>query len=195
MTPQFLTLSSVLLIPAFAAAAVVSVDSYTHLSSFSSNYPDSGGVEMTNGITDSLTWGGGFSINFAQVSALTGWASVNPSTEFDFGTTATIQQVTVWAADSNSSAGVAYPIGFTIRTPDNSFVHTVSGIPNPAGGGDTKPFIIGGFSVDTDKLIVTTQKSSSSWTMLSEVQFNSTPEPSSALLSIVALGMTLRRRR
>ncbi len=88
-----------------AQAATVTADSYSYLNEPSTSYPDSGG-EMTDGITASAAWTvPSTAIGFDDVVNLVGWEFANPAIRFEFATVSTIRSVTVWAADSDGSAG------------------------------------------------------------------------------------------
>jgi len=173
---------------------MVVVNSYSYITSPSSSYPDSGG-ELTNSVTYSAAWTvPSTTITTADVAGLSGWNSTNPMIQFNFAPSTEIQSVTVWAADSDGSAGVGLPTSIKLRTPDNLFSRTFP-INNPSGNGTTVPLYLGGFSVTTSALIVEVQRAHQ-WTMLSEVQFSSVPEPSSVLLGgVMLVGTLLRRRR
>lgn len=177
------------------SAAAVLVDSYTIQATTGSNYPDTGGKELTDGVTYSRAWTvPSTTITLADVAGLVGWEFRNPVIRFEFGSVQTIQAVTVWAADSDGSAGVGLPKNITLRTPDHSFSQTFS-ITNPSGNGYTVPLFLSGFSVNTSSLIVEAERNHS-WTMFSEIQFDSVPEVSSlALVGLAGVGFLARRRR
>lgn len=186
--------ASLLLCSATSQGAIVMVNSYSYLTSPSSLYPDSGG-ELTNSVTYSAAWTvPSTTITPADVVGLSGWNSTNPMIQFNFAPSTEVQAVTVWAADSDSSAGVGLPLSIVVRTPDSSFTRTFP-ITNPSGNGTTVPLYLSGFSVTTSALIVEVERDHQ-WTMLSEVQFSSVPEPSSfALGGVMLVGTLLRRRR
>jgi hypothetical protein len=177
------------------AATLVNVNTYSYLNAPSLSYPDSGN-ELTDGVTDVISWP---NVNFVsdpygEVAKLVSWLDITPVVQFDFGTIATISSVTVWAADSDGAAGVALPSLITISTPDLSFSQSFV-INNPAGYGSTVPLELSGFSVTTDKLIVSATPTAQ-WTMFSEVQFfTPVPEPATATLVAGLAGLSLLRRR
>lgn len=179
---------------ATASAATVVVSSYAYLAGPSQDYPDSGG-ELTDGIQHSVAWTvPSTNITYADVTALSGWQSSNPIIQFNFAAAIQVASVTVWAADSDGSAGVGLPSSIVIRTPDNLFSRTFP-IANPAGNGSTVQLILSGFSVNTSSLIVEANRANQ-WTMLSEVEFSSIPEPtSSALWGLAVAGCLIRRKR
>lgn len=182
-----------LMCPTLGTAAIT-VSSYTHLSGPNGSYPDSGGVELTDGITFSKAWTRpSTTVTLADVVNLTGWLNRDPSISFQFANTETVRSFTIWAADSDDSAGVGVPSSVTIRTADNSFTRTFA-ITDPPGTGSTVPFTFSGFSVTASELIVSAERNFQ-WTMLSEVQFETIPEPTSLLLlSLATLTCFIRRR-
>lgn len=185
----------------FSSAASVAVSGYTYLSTAdSSGYRDASHAgagtlgELTDGITSGRAWSiPAQTISLADVDYLVGWGNSDPAVSFSFGSTQTVGAVIVWIADSDNSAGVKVPVRITIRTPDSSFLRTFV-ITDPVGSGTTVPFTFSGFSLETDALIVEAERSSF-WTMFSEVEFNSIPEPSYPALLALGLGLAAKRRR
>jgi hypothetical protein len=152
--------------------------------------------ELTDGVSAGIAWALPQiqTISLADVAYLVGWGNRDPGISFSFGTPQTVGAVTVWIADSNNSAGVGIPKKITIRTPDSTFLQTFS-IIDPPGSGATVPITLTGFSVVTSDLIVEAERNFF-WTMFSEVQFDSVPEPSIVALFIPCLAFVgLRRRR
>ena len=177
-----------------APAASVAVSSYSYLISPSSTYPDTGGSELTDGVTYSAAWAVPPSnIGYEDVVNLTGWSSNRPIIQFNFATVTDVGMVTIWIADSDGAAGVGIPQTITVRTLDSSFSQTFA-ITDPAGSGTTVPIILSGFSVNAASLVIDIEPNHQ-WTMLSEVQFNSIPEPSAFALVGIGLAGILRRRR
>jgi len=181
---------------AAAQAQPLTVSSYSYIVNPNGLYPDTGGIELTDGVDQTIAWGSGISINGNDVQPLSGWRNANPAVQFSFDSVVNIGAVRVWAADSDGFAGVFLPLTLTIRTPDSSFslTHTVV---NPAGNGSTVPIDITGFSVGTDKLIVQAARGGQ-WTMFSEVEFTAAPvpEPSTTLMTLAGVaGLAAWRRR
>ncbi|GEM_PF-5977649 len=196
---SFLKLSVISFFCVSSLDAVINITDYSYLNAPSSTYPDSGGVELTDGTDVTIAWGAGIGISFADVAPLSGWQSTDPIIRFEFGEMVTVQSATAWFADSDSAAGVGLPSDVTLSTDGMSVVFSeVFGVTNPAGDGTTVPIGLNGFSVTTDHLILTSSRASS-WTMLSEVTFSAVPEPSSyaALVGILSLSAVViaRRRR
>lgn len=191
----FLTVIGIAFLCSSLAPAAITVAGYSLNPRNSNDYPDSGG-EMTDGITDSRAWSiPATTISFADVVALTGWLNRDPSITFSFSEAVNVRSFTVWAADSDNSAGVGLPSAVNIRTPDNSFTRTFTvNASDYPGSGFTRPLTFSGFSVTSDELIVTATRAHQ-WTMLSEVQFSAIPEPKSGLLCGVGLLLFLIRSR
>jgi hypothetical protein len=200
------TLHSHLLAAALALAAVpalqatlIPVQSYSYGTAPSGSYPDSGGVELTDGITNSIVWNGSNSPSFAQVSPLAGWQFSAPNILFTFAGPVTIGSFTVWAADSNGAAGVYVPSSLTLSAPSAAFSQTFATV-DPAGSGTVVPLTFSGFTVTTNQIRLTAVNPFN-WTMFSEVQFFAAPAPvpepasASALAGAFAAGCVLFRRR
>ncbi len=177
-----------------ASAAAVVVSSYAYLTGPSSLYPDSGG-ELTNGITFSRAWSNpATTITLADVVQLSGWLNTNPRIRFNFAEESVVQSFTVWAADSDGSAGVGLPSNILLRSLDNTLIQCFS-ITDPPGNGATVPLVLSGFSVTASSLIVEVQRNYQ-WTMLSDVQFSSVPEASTTtIVGLLGVGAIFRRRR
>jgi len=194
LSKRSLSLFSVVCVTGMTQAAVVSVTGYSYSPNPTNpNYLDSTGSELTDGVTDTLVWPDP-STNFAP---LVGWIGVDPIITVDFGSIQTIQTVSVWAADSDGSAGVNLPATVRIRTLDGITFNQLFNVTNPAGSGTTVRLDFTGFSVTADTLVIEAARPTpaNTWTMLSEIQFDSVPEPSSlALAGIAGFGL-LRRRR
>ena len=162
------------------------------------NYPDPGRVELTDGHTFNIAWGGGAPINAGDVVGLSGWDGRAPGIAFAFASTVTITDVTVWAADSDGAAAVYLPTSITLSTPGG--FSQVFPVTNPVGSGSTVPIALSGFSVTTNSLTVSlTPAPANRWTMLSEVEFASNiPEPGQTAVLMAAgsaLGACLWRRQ
>lgn len=83
------------------------------------------------------------------------------------------------------------------RTSDSSFSQTFP-VVDPAGSGQTAPFLFNDFSVTGDHLIIeSVDNSGSQWTMFTEVRFSqNVPEPTSALLAVLSgFSLITNRRR
>jgi hypothetical protein len=188
----------------FAAVAAhaqpLTVSSYSYIVNPNSLYPDTGGVELTDGVDQTIVWGQGISGGSINSQSLSGWRDANPSVQFSFGSVVDIGAVRVWAADSDGFAGVYLPLTLTIRTPDSSFslTHTVV---NPAGNGSTVPIDITGFSVRTNALILQAARGGEpdlgEWAMFSEVRFTTAPvpEPSTTALAFAGIAVAAWRIR
>lgn len=180
-------------IMAASSYGAITVSSYSSSPAPSGSYPDSGGVELTDGITNSVAWGSGVNISYSDVGALSGWLNTNPSITFNFAEPVTVRSFTVWAADSDGHAGVGLPSSITLRTPSSSFSQTFT-VTDPAGNGYTVPLSFSGFSVTSDQLIVESTRAQQ-WTMFSEVQFSAVPEPTYTALAFGVLCLFLFRKR
>ena len=174
------------------ASGAITVQSYSHSPGPSSSYPDSG-QELTDGIANVLTWGGGNILNSSHIAPFVGWRSTNASTTFTFDTTYNLGSVTVWASDSDGTAGVGLPTTITLTDPNSAFTQAFTVI-NPAGNGNMLPITMSGFSVTTDQLQVSFVRGSE-WTMVTEVSFAAVPEPSTALLISLIPLFAFRRKR
>lgn len=172
-------------------AALISVSGYSYNTSPGSSYGDSGG-ELTDGITDNIAWGEGVSIGYSDVSNLVGWEYTNPNITFNFTTVQLVRSIRVFAADSDSYAGVSLPISITVSTAEGfSQLFTIT---NPPGNGSTIALDLGGFAT-TSNVFTLTMARNSPWTMLSEVQFfsndivpaDNVPEPKVGLLLLLGL--------
>ena len=171
------------------ASGAITVQSYSHSPGPSSSYPDSG-QELTDGIANVLTWGGG---NILNIAPFVGWINTNASTTFTFDTTYNLGSVTVWASDSDGTAGVGLPTTITLTDPNSAFTQAFTVI-NPAGNGNMLPITMSGFSVTTNQLRVGFIRGSD-WTMVTEVSFAAVPEPSTALLISLIPLFAFRRKR
>lgn len=189
---KFTSLFSVLALSQIAHGALV-VQSYDHSPSPNPSYPDIGNVELIDGIADVPTWGGGNSIGAADIGPFVGWLGTDAATTFTFDNTYTVGQVTVWAADSDGAAGVGLPQTIILSDPNSSFTQTFV-ITNPSGNGNMLPIVMSGFSVVTNQLQISFTRGQE-WTMLTEVQFESVPEPSIAILAGTICVFAFRRKR
>jgi autotransporter-associated beta strand protein len=151
--------------------------SYSYNTAPSGSYPDSSPPsELTDGTKSVTVWPG-----TANSASLAGWNNTNPSIKFIFSSgPVQINQINVWVADSDGSAGVGVPSSVTISAGGTSKTISVS---NPAGSGTTVSLNLTGFFLydDTISLTVNGNYPTYVWTMLSEVEFYG---PSSGRLSI-----------
>lgn len=165
-----------------AQAALLSVDSYAYTSAPHPNYPDSGG-ELTDGVAQNIAWGNGNTITVADVQPLVGWLGTSPGVTFSFATPQIVEEIVVWVADSNGSAGVAVPQSIRVTTIDGFDQNFL--VTDPAGAGMTVPISLGGFTTTSSSFSVTAVRSAS-WTMLSEVLFFDEPT-----LQVVPVGSSV----
>ncbi len=179
---------------ATGASGALVVASYDYLTSPSSPYPDSTGMELTDGVDSNVAWPSAAVISLESVSALVGWQFSDPGIQFNFSGTPTVSSLEIWAADSEGAAGVALPTTITLRTIDSAFLRTFT-VVNPAGSGSTVPLIFDGFTVNASSLIVEATRPSSNWIMFSEVRFNSIPEPSSFIGAMLGCCLAFLRRK
>ena len=194
------TLSLCLITASSAGAATIAVDSYDYgaVPPANSNYLDTGGTELTDGTAIVNVWGGTPPTS-TDIIPLVGWQNTDPSITFNFASSVTVGLIEVWAADSDGIAAVLLPSSITVRTPDNSFTQTFN-IPDPAGNGSTVKLDLTGFTVTTNALVIEPRRAdpgvpNDDFIMLSEVRFDTVPEPSSiALFGLAGLSL-LRRRR
>lgn len=195
-TLRLTTLASILLLAVSSklAAQPVAIQSYSYLTGASGGYPDTGGVELTNGVDLTDAWP---TPGFSNTAPLVGWQNSDPFIRFNFAPNTTITQATLWFADSDGAAGVGMPSQVTLTTTgfSQSFLIT-----NPVGSGTTVPVVLSGFSVNTDHLDVNVTRIQE-WTMISEVTFAAPiPEPATAaalmggVLGLVAVGARRRPR-
>ncbi|KXI29840.1 hypothetical protein [Paraglaciecola hydrolytica] len=191
-------LCAALLITLPVQAGLISVASYSYGTSPHSNYPDSGG-ELTDGITDSLAWGDGVTIGYADVANLSGWYNSDPVITFNFSAAQMINSIRIFAADSDGWAGVSLPVSLLVSTAEG-FSELFS-VTNPAGNGSTVALDFGGFST-TSSAFTLSMVRSAQWTMLSEVQFfsnaqsptNDAPEPGTWLIMLCGMAYIARKR-
>ena len=141
----------------------ISPSGYSYSVSPSGSYPDSGG-ELTDGTASVTAWP-----NSTTGAAFAGWNYTNPTFTLNFSSTEKVNEVRVWAADSDGSAGVALPSSITLSTSDGfSKTFTVS---NPSGSGNSVSINLQGFCIITNNITVTVNRDASQhWTMISEVQ-------------------------
>lgn len=189
---RWLCLVFALLSSGFAAAAQLSVASYSYLTSPHGNYPDSGG-ELTDGTNVTEAWGAGVNM-FGKTAPLVGWLNNSPSVQFTFASAEQVKEIIVYAADSENHAGVGLPATFTVTTP-GGFNQTFS-VTNPSGDGTTVPIVLSGFNVSSSVFNISAVRNHQ-WTMFSEVEFyntSSVPAPAGlGLTALIAIGL-LRRR-
>jgi hypothetical protein len=187
------TLAILALAGSHFASGAITVQSYSHTPAPSSSYPDSGTQELTDGIANVPTWGGGNTITSGDIGPFVGWLFTDASTTFTFDNSYTVGRVTVWAADSDGAAGVGLPLTITLTDPNSSFTQTFP-VTNPVGAGYMLPIVLDGFSVNTNQLQVSFTRGQA-WTMLSEVSFETVPEPSSGIMMAVTSLFVFRRKR
>ncbi len=186
----------------FSRAAVLVVDGgYSATASTNPAYADTGGVELTDGVTDTPVWP-----DAAVIGPLTGWQNIDATATFNFNSVVNVTQLTVWAADSDGNAGVGLPE--SIRVISGGF-DQVFPVTNPAGSGTMIPITIGGLNLNTTSVQLDIARDTAldnpfccggtyEWTMVSEVQFEGSviPEPSTGLLlGLGPIGLIARRRR
>ena len=188
-------LVATLLLSVAAHAQDIPISSYSYNTGPSGSYPDTGGIELRNGVTDTIVWNGSNSPTAGNVAPLVGWQFSNPNITFSLGSAQTIRKVTIWFADSNGAAGVRMPASVTLTAGSFSQNFIVT---DPSGAGTTVPVEFTGFEVTSSSMnVLVNQIPSGNWVMLSEVQFSAIPEPSAwaALAGTLALASTTLRRR
>ena len=172
---------------ASANAATVSGVTYTYDANppNDARYPDTGFVELTDGI---LATSGGFGN-----AAFAGFNSIEPVITFDLGSTYQIDNIdfqygegTRWSPSqihvSSSVDGISYSSAETFvvgNGPSSLVTVNLDVSPLPSG-----------------RYYQITVERASQWLFLSEVTFDAVPEPNSlTLLGLGGLGFCLRRRR
>jgi hypothetical protein len=193
---RLLVTAAILATASLASAQLIPITSYSYNTSPDGSYPDSGGVELRDGVTQTVVWGGPVNATSESVVPLVGWRFSDPDVTFEFGAPVTIRSVTVWSADSDGAAGVYLPTAITLTAGAFSQSFTVL---NPAGAGTVVPIVLDGFEVTASSMQVFAQRDTvgNNWTMLSEVEFSAIPEPSTYALGggLLALAAAFLRRR
>ena len=199
---SYLALFCLLLLTPLLPAEVVTPQSYNFDGWYpgdpdSFNYTDWEKSKLTDGVAEASVWGGSSSIN---IDPLVGWFDTSATINVIFSGTVTIDSVTIWAADSNGSAGVWLPTKLNITGPD-SFEKSML-ITDPAGAGSTVPIVFSGLNFTGDRLTLNLEAvEGGTWIMLSEITFSGpitpVPEPSTyaMLMGVCAMGLGLLRRR
>ena len=117
-----LTLGSLCLLANAGQAATVSFEYFYLSSRGSSSYPDStysnGNGELNDGAAMSTTWAPGKTTTLAEVDDHVGWLGNSPDLRLEIAASQAVNSITIWAADSNQSAGVALPSSIRLRTDD-----------------------------------------------------------------------------
>ncbi len=205
------TLSAVaiLMFASASQAAVVSPTSYdlTNGHSGSYNYWDdsytgsgnnqangttlTGGLgDLTDGVIATQNW------NFIEGPVgphgpYVGWANINPTVNFHFGSVVNIDTITVYADDANGYGGVSAPLSITINGTNFS-------VSDPASA---NPLVLtfDNLNLSTSDIDITFYRKSS-WVFISEVTFegaSAVPVPAAAWLFgsglIGMIGMSRRR--
>ena len=182
------------------SAALIVDGGYTATAGTNPAYLDTGGVELTDGVALTPVWP-----DAAAIGPLTGWQNIDATMTFNFNSQVNVNQITVWAADSDGAAGVGLPESIRVRS--GAFDQTFA-VTNPAGDGVMVPITIGGLNLSTTSVQLDIARDTSltnpnccdgtyEWTMVSEVQFDGlVPEPSVGLLfGVGTFGLIARRRR
>lgn len=176
-------------------AAILTVSSYSYNTAPHASYPDTGGIELTDGITDTTLWG---VPNPPVIDAgpVVGWFNADPDITFNFDSTVNVNSITLWFADSEGSAGVGLPTSVGIF--ENGVIDLGDfAVTNPAGSGTTVPITINGLNTTGNSFRIEATRDFQ-WTMLSEVQFEGAvvPEPSTyALILGTATFLFIARKR
>lgn len=182
-----------------SSAVEITVTNYTYGTnpnggpSFPFSYLDKSGSELNDDVFNQPVW----PTPFGSAEALVGWENTNPTITFNFPSTVNITSFTVWAADSDGSAGVALPSQLQLTAVGFDQTFTVT---NPAGSGAAVALTFSGLNIDASSITLVATRTAS-WTMFTEVDFFGPviPETSTwtAIAGVLALGTALvvRRRR
>lgn len=190
-----------------ATAAEILPSSYV-TSGVSGFYPDSTGLELTDGVIADRHF-----TEYAPAGApYVGWRSVDPQVTFSFAAPQTFGKAVVWVDDFGGQFGVTAPTGLSFTLAGQTFTNFTVGAPLDAGfvyasgwaaGGGT-PYIVdlGGLQASSINLAIAR---GGEWTFVSEVEFfteraltGAVPEPGVWALMILGFGLTggaVRRRR
>jgi autotransporter-associated beta strand protein len=151
----------------------VTISSYSILTTPSSGYPDTGGMELTDGTVPTGAWGDGTTFDN---SPYVGWENNNKAKiTFNFSGTQQLAAIRLTLSDSDGSSGVALPTSMVVDPDNNSTKQTIP-IPNPSGAG-VRQILLPLYTVYSgSSLTIELTKSSSYWIMLAEVEvFSSVP--------------------
>lgn len=186
----------------FANAAPVSITSYSYNVSPSSSYRDSTGSELSDGIKFVDTWGNGNVLGSGDIAPFVGWFRSTPSITFNFASGSFIDEVILYIADSNGTAGVGIPLSVRLQEVFGGvgFDRTFA-IDDPLGSGDVKAFVFSNLGLTTEQFSIS-MGPRFVWTMLTEVEFFSTSSsqalsatfPISSFGFLTFLGLWLARR-
>ena len=130
-------------------------------------YPDSGN-ELTDGIYPTLSWGKREIRNLSQAAPYAGWQYVDPKIRFDFGRQVNIGSLILTADDGNGAAGVYFPKGVTIEMDGKTITRSIA---DPLNAGVQQEFI-SGLDLSGDSLTLSVDGGSRNWTMLGEIEFD-----------------------
>jgi len=170
-------------------------------------YPDSTGVELTDGFIPDRH----FTEYPGAGAPYMGWRGVNPAVTFSFDGTKTFGKVVIWFDDAGGRAGVSAPEAISVSLAGQTFTNFTIGTPLDAGfvyanawtqgGGTPYTLDLGGLQASSVDLSIAR---GGEWTFVGEVQFfdervdTGVPEPGAWALMILGFGLAgsaVRRRR
>jgi hypothetical protein len=186
-----------------AAAAPITVDSYSYVTGPGGSYPDSTGSELTDGVVETISFSDGVWTRPSQAFNYVGWQNRSAIIDFTFAALEQINSIEVSFDDADSAAGVDHISSLTIQTSDGAggFSPFASfTIADLAGTGtNSLVFNTSGLSSDLVRLTFT---GANQWIMLSEIAFSSAaassvPVPAAGLLfgGAITAGVIRRKRR
>lgn len=146
--------------------------------------PLSGGLgDLTDGVIATQRWD--MVENLDGTGPYVGWSAIDPVITFHFAQAHTFSQVTVWHDDANGHGNVATPMAFNVTVGAQSQRFEIT---DPAGDAPFASTLVLGAGFTGSSLQLQVHRFDTA-TMLSEVQISAVPEPASAALLALGLGL------